>query len=465
MSSALREALCGIPLFAALSEEQLRWVLDHASEETREAGDVVFAEGEGATAFWILLEGELRITKRVGADETVLASHGPGAFTGEIPLLAGTPYIATARATGRSRLLRISDADFRALLARYPPLLTAVVRTMAERIDATESLVRQREKLAALGTMAAGLAHEMNNPASAARSAAGRLRATSADLHARALALGKSLDGGQLDRLVTLRQEVVARAKNAPPLDTLERSDREDELAAWLEDHGVEEGWELAPTLVSAALDTTWLGALAGEFPDGVLGEVLSWLGAVVDESELLAAVDAGTARVSTLVAAVKSYSYMDQAPLQDVDLHEGLENTLTILGYKLKKGVTVTRSYDRALPRLCAYGSELNQVWTNLIDNAVDAMDGKGRLSLRTARDGDDALVEIADDGPGIPPEALPRIFEPFFTTKGVGKGTGLGLDISYRIVVAHHHGDIAVQSEPGDTRFQVRIPLETRC
>jgi len=178
----------------------------------------------------------------------------------------------------------------------------------------------------------------------------------------------------------------------------------------------------------------------------------------------LLDAIDTGSARVSGLVTAVKSYSYMDQAPLQDIDLHEGLESTLTMLGYKLRAGVTVSRDYDRSLPRICAYGSEINQVWTNLIDNAVDAMGGTGRLTVRTARDDDYALVEIGDDGPGIPPEIQARIFEPFFTTKGVGQGTGLGLDISYRIIVAHHHGDIAVQSTPSNTRFAVRIPLEAR-
>jgi len=286
------------------------------------------------------------------------------------------------------------------------------------------------------------------------------------DLHGHSLALAKLLDDNQLDHLADLGREVVDKLRAAPALGTLEQSDREDELATWLDEHDVEDSWELAPALVSAGLDTAWLDALAIQFSDDdQLDLVVPWLTTVLDEAELIATIDTGTARVSALVAAVKSYSYMDQAPLQDVDLHEGLENTLTILGYKLKKGVTVTRAYDRSLPRIRAYGSELNQVWTNLIDNAVDAMGGTGQLTVRTARDGDDALVEIADDGPGIPPDVLPRIFEPFFTTKGVGKGTGLGLDIAYRIVVARHHGDIAVHSEPGNTRFEVRIPLEARC
>jgi signal transduction histidine kinase len=327
-----------------------------------------------------------------------------------------------------------------------------------------EAIVQQREKLAALGTMAAGLAHEMNNPASAARRAAERLRETSGDLRARSLALGKLLDDAQLDHLAGLGRDIVDKAGSAPALDTLQQSDREDELGTWLDDHDIEDGWNLAPTLVTAGLDTAWLDTLADAVPAAALGDVISWLAALLDERELLATIEAGTARVSALVAAVKSYSYMDQGPLQDVDLHEGLENTLTMLGYKLKRGVTVTRVYDRSLPRICAYGSELNQVWTNLIDNAIDAMGGQGQLSVRTARDGKYALVEIADNGPGIPADVLPHIFEPFYTTKGVGQGTGLGLDIAYRIVVTHHHGAIAVHSAPGSTRFEVRIPLELR-
>jgi len=464
--AAMIETLRAIPLFAGLAEEDLRWVAARVTEETREAHAVVFAEGAPAAALWIIVEGEARLTKRVGTDETRLADRGAGGFTGEIPLLMGTPYVATMRTTRPSRLLRLAAGDFRELLVRYPSTLTLVVHAMAERVGIMESLAQQREKLAALGTMAAGLAHEMNNPAAAASSAAARLRKISIDLHGHSLALAKLLDDNQLDHLADLGREVVDKLRAAPALGTLEQSDREDELATWLDEHDVEDSWELTPALVSAGLDTAWLDALAVQFADDdQLDLVVPWLTTVLDEAELIATIDTGTARVSALVAAVKSYSYMDQAPLQDVDLHEGLENTLTILGYKLKKGVTVTRAYDRSLPRIRAYGSELNQVWTNLIDNAVDAMGSTGQLTVRTARDGDDALVEIADDGPGIPPDALPRIFEPFFTTKGVGKGTGLGLDISYRIVVARHHGDIAVHSEPGNTRFEVRIPLEARC
>jgi signal transduction histidine kinase len=254
---------------------------------------------------------------------------------------------------------------------------------------------------------------------------------------------------------------MATRAAAAEQLDPLARSDREDDVAAWLDDHGVPDSYDVAGTLVDAGLDAAWLEGLARRVPAAALRPVVRSLTATATASTLIDQVERGTTRICELVAAVKSYSYRDQAPLQEVDLHEGLESTLTMLGHKLRAGVTIARAYDRALPRVCAYGSDLNQVWTNLIDNAVDAMDGKGELRIVTRLDGDDAVVEIGDTGRGIPPEIQPRIFEPFYTTKDVGQGSGLGLDIAYRIVVAQHHGDITVRSAPGDTVFTVRLPI----
>jgi signal transduction histidine kinase len=254
---------------------------------------------------------------------------------------------------------------------------------------------------------------------------------------------------------------MAAHAAAAETLDPLSRSDREDDIAAWLDDHGVPDSYDVAGTLVDAGLDAAWLEGLAQRVPAGALRPVVRSITATATASTLIDQIERGTTRICELVAAVKSYSYRDQAPLLEVDLHEGLESTLTMLGHKLRAGVTIARAYDRALPRVCTYGSDLNQVWTNLIDNAVDAMDGKGELRIVTRRDGDDAVVEIGDTGRGIPPELQPRIFEPFFTTKDVGQGSGLGLDIAYRIVVAQHHGDIAVRSARGDTVFTVRLPI----
>jgi len=325
---------------------------------------------------------------------------------------------------------------------------------------------RQQEKMAALGRLSAGLAHELNNPASAARRAASELRRALGDGQEAALLLataGRPPDeaAALTDGLTEVRRAMVARAAAAETLDPLARSDREDAVAAWLDDHGVPDSYDVAGTLVDAGLDAAWLEGTAQRVPVEALRGVLRAIAATATASTLLDQVERGTTRISELVAAVKSYSYMDQAPLQDVDLHEGLESTLTMLGHKLRAGVTVSRDYDRSLPRICAYGSDLNQVWTNLIDNAVDAMGGTGELRVVTRRDGGDALVEIGDNGSGIPPEIQPRIFEPFFTTKDVGQGSGLGLDIAYRIVVAQHHGDIATRSVPGDTVFTVRLPI----
>jgi signal transduction histidine kinase len=274
----------------------------------------------------------------------------------------------------------------------------------------------------------------------------------------------QGLPPAQLALLADLRPTATDAAA---PLDPLARSDQEDGLAVWLEDRGVADAWDLAPALIAAGLDADRLGPIADQLPTVAFASAVAWLGATATAAGLVDEVKQGTARISELVAAVKRYSYMDQAPSQEVDLHEGLESTLTMLGDALR-GITIVRDYDRSLPRITAYGSELNQVWTNLLDNAADAIGSggaPGHIRIRTARENDRVLVEIADNGPGIPPETRDHIFEPFFTTKGVGDGTGLGLDISRRIVVGHHHGDIRVLSTPGDTRFQVRLPLGDRA
>ena len=320
----------------------------------------------------------------------------------------------------------------------------------------------QHGKLISLGTMAAGLAHELNNPAAAIGRSAAEARETFQEAAEKAAELGDlPLTQEQRSFVAGLPQEVGQRSGTT--LDSLEVSDLEDELALWMEDHGVEEGWEISPTLVGAGLDTAWLERIAEKVPEEALGGVLGWLRATIAGDELLREIQSGSARITELVGAIKTYTHMDKAASKKVDVHAGLNSTLIMLGHKLKKGdVEVVRDFQKDLPHVCGHAGELNQVWTNLIDNAIDAVDGEGHITVRTARENGRVLVEISDDGPGIPDDVRGRIFEPFYTTKDVGEGTGLGLDISYRVVVEDHNGDIRVFSEPGDTRFQVRLPVD---
>ena len=462
--AAVVDVLRRVPLFKELPRDKLAWVSDNGEEIRLEPGTTIATQGDPPDGFYVVLEGETEWTRKVGGQDVFVVTLREGSVFAELILVLDAPHPTTGRAVTPVRLFRLDTPSFWEMLRICPEVLRGILATSVERAELHESVSQQHAKLISLGTMAAGLAHELNNPAAAIDRSAQEAREALRESSFRAVRLGE-LEMSPAERAFVggLPDEVAERAEDAPALDPLERSDKEDEVAIWLEGHGVEEAWDLSPTLVGAGLDVDWLEGLADRLSGkDTVGDVLAWLATEISGDELLREIRQAAARISELVKAVKSYSHMDKTSRKEADVHEGLENTLVMLGHKLKKGnVEVVRKYAEDLPRVCAHGSELNQVWTNLLDNALDAVDGEGHVRIRTARENDRVFVEIADDGPGIPEEIRERIFEPFFTTKDVGKGTGLGLDVCYRIIVEELGGDIRALSEPGDTRFQVRLPI----
>ena len=451
-----------VTLFPELPEETLQELKQQGTEIQLEAGEVLFSEGEENYDFHVVLSGEIEIAKLVGGETRRLATHRPSEFMGELSMLTGSGSAASAHATVASRVLRLEVNTFKRIIAECSPTADLILSAMAQRSKDVEAQLRQQEKLAALGQLSAGLAHELNNPAAAGQRAAGQLRDRLADCKSLTLRLNQhQLTTAQLNFLAEFESQAIAHAATSPRLDPLRQSDLEDAITDWLEAHNIDQGWKLAPKLVEAGLDTQQLDTLNSHIPANALSDVVRWLESTLAATGFIDELEQSTTRISELVKAVKAYSYMDQTALQAVDVHEGIENTLTLLGHKLKQGVVVTREYDQNLSRISAYGSELNQVWTNLIDNAIEAMDGQGQIWVRTSQDNNYVLVEIADNGPGIPPEVQSRIFEPFFTTKGVSEGSGLGLNLVYRMV-KRHHGDIHFDSQLGDTRFRVCLPIE---
>jgi signal transduction histidine kinase len=464
LEAADRALLRRAPLFAELSEEDLDGVTSSAESVELAAGDMLATQGEPGDALFVIVSGELQIVKRSGTTDVPIAVVGPGEIVGEMSIFEAQPRNASVRAIGPARVIRIGRDEILAILHTRPSATLSMLRTMMGRLRETESLLRGQEKLAALGTLSAGLAHELNNPAAAVQRSAALLREGLDTWAATTSAVGTVVhDQDHASSLAALAAEVARHAGSTEPLDPLDASDRAWELETFLAERGVADAGELAPVLVHGGWDREHLERIEVEFPGDALGLVVAWVAAGSAVNGLVDEVATGARRISEIVKAVKEYTFMDQAPVQRVDVRTGIENTLVILRAKLKAGITIVRDYDQDLPEIEAFGSELNQVWTNILDNAIDAMDGKGEIRIRVSRRDTDVVVEICDNGPGMPPQVRERIFEPFYTTKAPGSGTGLGLHISHN-VVARHQGRIDVRSRPGETCFEISLPTERR-
>src|SRR6266498_932650 len=415
MNPADLQQVRSIPLFAGLTDPQLS-CLEPGEVIEAPVGTVLAAEGERTGFFHVLLEGEVRITRTYDRQSILMGVTKAGNYMGETMLLLDIPWLAAARASTPARLFRLHEDNFWRMLAACPSVTREVFRSASNRMRNMEGYSQQREKLVSLGTMAAGLAHELNNPAAAARRAAAHLKQTTDRVQSYLCQLSKTLEPEHWQYLLNAAQE--ASAQNPPELDHLARSDRAEAIANWLDAHGLASAWDLAPTFVNAGLDLAWLEQLAAKLPPATHADAIGWLEARLNLKSLVSEVEQSTGRIEKLVKAVKSYSYMDQSPMQEVDIHEGIESTLTMLGHKLKN-VTLVRAFDRSLPRIMAYGSELNQVWTNLIDNAIHAVNGTGKICLGTSLEDNQLVVEIVDNGPGIPAEVQAHMFEPFLDRK----------------------------------------------
>jgi signal transduction histidine kinase len=467
MSTLTPAELKKLFLFEALSDEQLAWLSEQGSVREYPVG-IIFTEGEPALEFFVLLSGTMAISRRVGQDDVeMVRTDQVGVYHGatQAYLLADEAirsYTATSRAISECRFFVLPGSAFGRMIREWFPMAIHLLEGMVSGMRNTQATIGQRERLTALGSLAAGLMHELNNPAAAASRATVALRQRVAGMRQK---LAKLADGRinqeQLHALTLLQESVIERAAKAPTLSAMEASDLEDQLSDWMDDHGVTGGWDLAPIFAQGGMDIGCLEEIRTNVDPELLEKSLQWLGYALETEQLMTDIEDATARVSSLVLSAKQYSQLDRASHQWIDIHDGLKSTLVMLTHKIGDGITVVKDFDRSLPKVPAHAAELNQVWTNLIDNAVHAMNGSGTLTVRTALDHDQVLVEIRDTGPGIPENLRQRVFEPFFTTKAVGEGTGLGLDISYRIVVNRHRGDLSVISEPGDTRFQVRLPL----
>ncbi len=450
--------LLNVPIFAGLPEDQIEWFLSEALELRFKAGDILIAAGDPADAMYVLLDGQIQGRGELGG-ETFIITIEAGTVTGRLPFSRMKTFTFAIRALTDCRILRFHESQFHDLIQKMPVLTERLVGMMTDRVREMTRREQQRDRLVALGKLSAGLAHELNNPASAAKRASSQLRHMLEKIRDAAHELGRRdltpTQKSEIERLEAL----IGQSKDAP-LDTLAMSDLEEQLDSLLRSHGQNDLWQLSAGLAQRSIQPDALESLFAELDPSTARAALIRIAAVSEVYSLLDEIENSTARISDLVLAIKEYTYMDQAPVQNVDIVRSLESTLTMLNHKLKKGVNVQREYQRVPLLVNSFGSELNQVWTNIIDNAIDAMNGQGELRVRVYRDDGCVVVEIGDNGPGISADAQTHIFEPFFTTKGVGEGTGLGLDTVQRIV-KKHHGNVQVTSKPGDTLFQVWLPV----
>jgi signal transduction histidine kinase/predicted CoA-binding protein len=450
-----------VPLFANLQDDDLDRLCAVVTEENIPADELLFTEGEVGDKAYVIMAGEVDILKESGGQTVLLATRHSGEVIGEMSLLDQAPRFASGRTRTDSKLLAISHDNLEHLLDTSPSAARVMLSTITNRLRSTELVLRQSEKMAQLGTLTAGIAHELNNPASAARRGSEHLSSAIEyfqQTYQKFFTLGFSKV--QWEAAAEYHEYAHKRAAQPVDLDSLYRSDREEAVEFWLVENNIEKSWEYAPVLVSLGYQTSDLEKFKLTFLGPQLDAALQWLCTLFTIFSLLAEINQGTTRIGEIVKSLKSYVYLDQAPVQLIDIHEGLDNTLVMLRSKLITGIVLKRHYAEDLPKVQAYGSELNQVWTNIIDNAVDAMDGVGTIVIRTKHKGDWVFVEIEDSGPGIPEDVQQKLFSPFFTTKPLGKGTGLGLNISFNIV-QKHNGQIKVTSHPGSTRFSVQLPI----
>jgi signal transduction histidine kinase len=453
-----KSELLRFPTFADLPDDQIDWFISQSKELNLKAGDSYLRQGDPADAMFVILEGHLQVRGELNG-ETVAFDLEPGDVTGVLPFSRMKQFSVGGRAVTDSHALRFPVSLFPELVQKMPELTKRLVGLMSDRIRETTRIEQQRDRLVSLGKLSAGLAHELNNPASAAKRAASQLRQILTKIRNASLELGKrDLSPAQKSEIEKL--EASFTQQDVVPPDALTINDLEDQIDSLLRSHGQNDLWMLAAGLARRNIKSEVVESLFANLDRDTARAALVRIAASVEVASLLHEIESSTSRISDLVGAIKEYTHMDQSPVQNVDVIKSLETTLTILNHKLKRGVVVQRDYQRIPLLVNSFGSELNQVWTNIIDNAIDAMHGKGELRVRTYRDDGCVVVEIGDNGPGVPEEVQPHIFEPFFTTKGVGEGTGLGLDTVQRIV-KKHRGNIQVNSRPGDTRFQIWLPM----